>query len=237
MSSRLAKLIDFHVAEVDKRFSPRAPALSSIEGFENALESRVRPIRAAIGPPPTPLQQAVRKAADQLAPELEAAGAVAIVARLQRLAGVVAGDDRELGRQLWHRVKRSLLCLADRLERRQASDRSARPAGSMPSRRPDTPTRAYCLRPPNIVRWSCETRLGLRLWHLLGAILDAAGKPLRFDRAAAAIDHAQPPSDKTIRNYVSDLNKQLLDYPDWPLTFSTMAGAIITEKKKLGKGS
>jgi hypothetical protein len=77
--------------------------------------------------------------------------------------------------------------------------------------RPAVPTRGYCLVPPNKLRWQGEVEVQQRLWHLLGLVLDADGKPLQFEEIQGSIHRNKPISNKTISNDIHKLNTHLLD--------------------------
>jgi hypothetical protein len=93
--------------------------------------------------------------------------------------------------------------------------------------RPATPTRDYCLLPPNVVHWEGETTLEGRLWHLLGVILDACGKPVPFAEVEEVVHQGVPVGSKTISNDVGRLNSALRKI-GWPHTYSTKSSFVIT---------
>jgi hypothetical protein len=84
-------------------------------------------------------------------------------------------------------------------------------AGRQPNKdeRPPEPTRAYCLVPPNKIRWKGEVEVEQRLWHLLGLAIDA--ESVAFEDIQDACHRDKEVANKTISNEIHQLNTHLLD--------------------------
>ncbi len=93
---------------------------------------------------------------------------------------------------------------------------------------PASPTREFCLIPPNIVRWKGETEVQQRLWHLLGVLLDSDAKRLSFDVIENTLRSEKDGNPKRIQNDLSALNRAL-EAIQWPWTYHTKSGYVTFE--------
>jgi hypothetical protein len=91
-------------------------------------------------------------------------------------------------------------------------------------KRPAAPTVAYCLIPPNKVRWDQETEVAPQLYNLLTVLLEQEKWPVPFD----AVENAVGDRGKYVSNKVSSLN-QALEPIKFPWVFHTKSAHITRE--------
>ncbi|MFO0881786.1 MAG: hypothetical protein U0840_31190 [Gemmataceae bacterium] len=97
-----------------------------------------------------------------------------------------------------------------------------------PPQKSSEPTRAYCLLPPNVVRWDGEIEVQQRLWHLVGVLLDKGGRATVGD-IEEAVSPFKERKDKTLSNDVSVLNQQL-EPIKWPFTYRRKGGFVVGDR-------
>src|SRR5262249_50525935 len=95
--------------------------------------------------------------------------------------------------------------------------------------RPVKPTRRYCMRPLQRIRWIGEVRVEPRLWQLLDCILRAPAGRVSFLDVAAHVYGTECESNPKIQKAVSALNSHLEDIR-FPSTLYTEDGVVYFDR-------
>lgn len=112
------------------------------------------------------------------------------------------------------------------------------PANDVAAARLAEPTKAYCLIPPNTVRWEGEVEVEQRFWHMLGFVLDHrqthGSSPIPCEDIEQVIRsksrlRTRSERRKYVANAASDLSKKLVDI-GFPWTLSTKGEYLVYDE-------